>query len=178
MLLVRKEIVDLVAEDAKRLDEIKYQVGDVLDVKASIILVAVTFLATLSGEILAVSDLPAAIKIIQVVAVVAVSVGGISTLWALWPRKFDIPPRPDESSAYAEELEEHFRGKLDSDELIVKQFTQTVMTLRLERIAANDKLASSKTKLNKCAFYSIGVAVFAELASLLWLAICHLHLTT
>lgn len=172
---VRKEIADLVADDAKRLDEIIFQTGDVLDVKASIILVAVTFLATLSGEILTVSDLPVAIKVIQVIAVVAVSIAGVLTVCALWPRQFDVPPSPTRTSAYAEQLQQYFRGKLNADELLVEDLRKDAMEIRLERIATNRRLAVSKSRFNKFAFYSIGVAVCAELASLLWLAFWHLH---
>lgn len=55
---VRRDIADSITEDARRLDEISYQVGDVLDVRASIILVALTFFRGLSGGILTVSTYP------------------------------------------------------------------------------------------------------------------------
>jgi hypothetical protein len=174
--VMREEIVDALAEEARRLDEVNYEVADVLDVKASIILVALTFLGTLTGEILVISDLPATIRVIQIIAVIALSIAGILTIATLWPRHFDIPPNPQESAAYAEALREHFDGAPDAEDLVLRRFQKTQMELTLARIVTNNQLASSKSRFNRWAFYAVGVSVLAELASLLWLAFWHLHL--
>jgi hypothetical protein len=173
---MRKEIADSLAEDAKRLDEINYSVGDVLDVKASIILVALTFLGTLSSQILLISDLPATIKVIQIIAVVALSIAAILTICTLWPRQFDIPPSPKESSAYAEELRNHFSGDPNAEGSLLQQFQIARLDLTLARIDTNNRFASSKSRSNRWAFYAVCVSVATELVSLTWLAFWHLHL--
>jgi hypothetical protein len=47
---MKKEIEIALTEEQKRLDELFFQLGDVLDVKASIVLVAVSFLGAISGQ--------------------------------------------------------------------------------------------------------------------------------
>jgi hypothetical protein len=173
---MQKEITYAVIDDAKRLDDLNYQVGDVLDVKASIILVVVTFLGTLSGEFLSITDLPTTIKIIQIVAVVMVSAAGILTLFALWPRQFDIPQKPEEVSEYVNALEAHFKGKPSNDSLVWEEFCKQRMDSILARIATNKELADSKARFNQWAFYALVMGILAQLTTLLWLAFSHLHL--
>ena len=103
---MQKTFADHIAEEAKRLDGISYQAGDVLDVKASTVLLAVTFLCTLSGQIVSVPDLRPTIKVIQVVAVAALCLSGLLTICALRPRDFDIPRDPKKLTAYVNALGE------------------------------------------------------------------------
>jgi hypothetical protein len=173
---VRHEIANSLVEEATRLDEIAYQVGDVLDVKASVILVVLTFLGTLASQVLPIPDLPVTIKIIQIVAVIALSIAGTFTICTLWPRKFAIPPSPLESWEYAEALIKHFHGAGDAEDLAFQQLQKSKTDLALDRIVKNRQLAASKAKFNKYAFYAMVVSVIAQLASLLWLAFWHLHL--
>ena len=49
----RRQIVEVLRDDTEKLDELYFQLGDVLDVKASIILVLVTLLGAVSGQVLA-----------------------------------------------------------------------------------------------------------------------------
>jgi hypothetical protein len=173
---MQKTPADLLAEEAKRLDEVIYQAGDVLDVKASIVLLVVTFLGTLSGQIVSVPDLPPTIKVIQVLAVAALCISGVLTVCALWPRDFSIPRDPRELSTYVAALVEYFRGKPNAEESVLQQYENVRNQSVVDRIATNAQFAVSKSRLNKLAFYAVAVSLLAELISLLWLAVWHLHL--
>jgi hypothetical protein len=173
---MRKELADYVAEEAKRLDEISYQAGDVLDVKASIVLLVVTFLGTLSGQIVSVPDLPPIVKIIQVIAVAALCMSGLLTIAALWPRDFDIPRDPKKLALYVNALVEHFSDKPKPEDLALQWYEQARVDSVIDRITTNRGFASSKSRLNKWAFYAVAASLLAELISLLWLAIWHLRL--
>src|SRR6266403_3603546 len=105
---MKKEIETALAENEKRLDELFFQLGDVLDVKASILLVAISFLGTISALVLAVPDLPNLIKGLQILAVLLLAGGMFATVRCLWPRVFDAPPDRAVWLAYLQELEKHF----------------------------------------------------------------------
>jgi hypothetical protein len=173
---MRKEIGDTIAQEAERLDELKYQAADVLDVKASIILVVVTFLGTLSGQILSLPDLPTNVKVAQIVAVVADCLAGMLTLVALWPRDFDLPPSTEESVAYVEKLEKHFDGQVGAEDLVFEEFRKSRARGISSRIKTNSKLVAFKSRLNHWTFYIVSTAVAAELVSLAWLVLRHLRL--
>ncbi len=173
---MQKTLADHIAEEAKRLDEITYQAGDVLDVKASIVLLVITFLGTLSGQIISVPDLSPTIKVIQVVAVAALCSSGLLTLCALWPRDFGIPRDPKKLTTYVNSLFEYFGDKPNPEELVLQQYEVVRNQSVVDRISTNTYFARSKARLNKLAFYAVAVSLLAELISLLWLALWHLHL--
>src|SRR5208283_5698479 len=97
VFIVNKEIKDAIVEQSKRLDETYWALGDVLDVKASIVLVAVTFLGALSGQILAIDCLPPHIKVVQVFSVLLLVAVGILVLRCLWLKEFELPPKPEQT---------------------------------------------------------------------------------
>src|ERR1700721_4632100 len=66
-----EKLVDFLWEEITRLDEAIVDLGDALDVKASIVLVLATLLGAISGPILALHDLPDWVKVAQAIAVAA-----------------------------------------------------------------------------------------------------------
>jgi hypothetical protein len=173
---MNKDLFNLIAEEAKRLDEITLQAGDVLDVKASIVLLAVTFLGTLSGQIVLVNDLPAPVKILQIVSIFGLCSAGILTIASLWPRDFRVPRDPGELAKYAEGLIAFYNRQANPNDLALVKYEQERMARFQYRISENEKLTSRKAKLNRWAFYSVAVSLLTELPSLLWLAFWHMHL--
>jgi hypothetical protein len=171
---MNKEIKDAIAEHEKRLDELFFQLGDVLDVKASIILVVISFLGAISGQLLVLHDLPYLIRGIQIVAVLALAGGVFATVRSLWPRVFDAPPDTAEWMEYLQQLEKYFAGKDDASELVANDFLQAIAQRRQERIARNRALTTTKSNLNAWAFRATVVAASAEAVSLIWLAFWHL----
>lgn len=171
---MKEEIENAIAEHEKRLDELFYQLGDVLDVKASIIFVVISFLGAISGQVLLTPDLPYLIKGIQIIAVLALAAGVFATVWSLWPRIFDVPPDTAAWLAYLEELERYFAGKDNASELLLKEFNKGVSDRRQESIAKNRALTKVKADLNEWAFRGTVVAASAEAISLVWLAFWHL----
>lgn len=163
-----------IREATKRLDELNYSVGDTLDVKSSIILVVITILGTISGGIIATQQLPTAIKVIQVIGVLALVIAGVLSLIALWPRNFSVPPAPEKLRNYLNEWVEYYAGEAQAEEKASAEFESEEQRLALERISVNGRLASWKSKLNSAAFYATAVAVLMELASLSWFACARL----
>jgi type III secretory pathway component EscS len=171
---MKQEIENTIAEHEKRLDELFFQLGDVLDVKASIILVVITFLGAISGQVLALRDLPYLIKIIQIVAVLALSEGVVASVISLWPREFYAPPDAAEWVAYLQELEKYFHDKEDGPERVTKEFEQAITQLRRERTAKNRALTRTKSAFNSWAFRGVVIAAVAEASCLIWMAFWHM----
>ena len=171
---MNKEIESVIAEHEKRLDELFFQLGDVLDVKASIILVVISFLGAISGQVLLVPDLAYLIKGMQVIAVLSLAGGVFATVRSLWPREFEAPPDTAEWLNYLRELEAYFVGKGNAEELITKEFSESISKRRQERIAKNRAMTQKKAKLNDWAFRGTVVAASTEAVSLIWLACWHL----
>lgn len=171
-----KEIESAISDHEKRLDEMFFQLSDVLDVKASIILVVISFLGAISAQVLGFNDLPIVIKVIQVIAVLALAGGVFATVLSLWPRIFDAPPDTAEWTAYLSQLEKFFEGKEGADQLVAENFIKSISKRRQDRIAKNRALTDKKSNYNSWAFRATVVAVTAEAVSLVWLAFWHLHL--
>src|SRR5260370_39212450 len=114
---MKKEMETALAENDKRLDELFFQLGDVLDVKASIILVSISFLGTISALVLAVPGLPYLLRGIQILAVLSLAGGMFATVRFLWRRVFDAPPGTTKWLVHLQELAKHFAGKAASSGL-------------------------------------------------------------
>ena len=80
----------LIVERLNAKDELTYQRGDTLDVKASIVLVVVTFLAGESAELLAKGNLTPAGKVTQIIAAAFLALAGILVWSQLWPREYEV----------------------------------------------------------------------------------------
>jgi len=171
---MNNEIEKAIEEQEKRLDEMFFQLGDVLDVKASIVLVVISFLGAIAGPILVLRDLPYLIRGIQIVAVFALAGGVLATVGSLWPRTFEAPPDMAEWTDYLAELEKYYSTSENRAELVARDFLQCVAERRQERIAKNRTLTKTKAALNDWAFRGTVVAALAESVSLIWLAFWHL----
>jgi hypothetical protein len=169
-----KKIQDAINEDTKRLDESYFAVGDVLDVKASVVLVVVTFLGALSGQILTLHDLPVAIKGLQLASVLSLCAVGLLILSCLWLKRFQLPPKPELWKQWVIELEQNLKAHDDASELVAEEFGRQREARTLERIALNSELASKKSKLLKWSFRALSLAVVLEFTCLVWLAFWHL----
>src|ERR1700722_4214172 len=139
--VMNKEVQNEINEQEKRLDEVFFQLGDVLDVKASVVLVVISFLGAISGQILTLSDLPLLIKVVQFVGVAGLATAVVLTVVSLWPRVFDLPKDREEWVAYAKEVDKHFEGKPDAARLTAERVIQSISEKRHERIVKNRALA-------------------------------------
>lgn len=166
---MQKEIADAIWEDVKRLDEVNFQLGDVLDVKASIILVVITLLGALSTSILLLPNLSATIKLVQVIAVVGIVLAVVFSIIALWPRDFKIPPTPESWVSHINKLKEEHKDCTDAAALILQKFHEARMRVAMKRITSNKAIAEKKAKLNDLSFYATAGAILMELITLGWL---------
>jgi hypothetical protein len=160
---MQKEILDAIWEEMKRLDEINFQAGDVLDVKASIILVVLTLLGGLSTTVLSLQNTPETAKILQVFAVCGISIAVIYTLLALRPCNFQIPSKPGTWEDYIEKLSKEHNGH---SEVVLREFNATRKRVYVKRIGTNKKIAEKKAAFNDRAFYTTASVICIDLVTL------------
>ena len=167
---MRKEITDGVAEDAKRLDEIYYELGDTLDVKASIILVLAAFLGAVSGQVLTLPSLSWPIEVLQSLVVLSLGLCAVFTVLCLRIREFDGPPPPEQWAESLYSWSEHYAKYPTGDDDMLEHFEIERRNLTSERIAGNRKLAKEKAKMNGRALWATAAALGFEFLSLAVLA--------
>ncbi|MFZ0882840.1 MAG: hypothetical protein WAN14_05540 [Candidatus Acidiferrales bacterium] len=163
---MRKEIADAVAEDAKRLDEMYYELGDTLDVKASIILVLAAFLGTVSGQVLTLPNLSWSIEVLQSLSVLSLGFCAVLTVLCLRIREFDGPPSPEQWAESLYTWSEHYAKYPTGDDDMLEHFEIEQKNLTSERIAENRKLAEEKAKMNRLALWATAAALGFEFLSL------------
>lgn len=136
---------DLIIDRLNAKDELTYQRGDTLDVKASIVLVVVTFLAGQSADLLARGNLTASGKTAQIVAAVSVALAGIFVWAQLWPRGYEVEAA-EKLPQWKAELEEFYEGDPDGSAKVLAVLTAGIVERTTERIYANDTI--NKTRSN------------------------------
>src|SRR5580658_7239813 len=102
---MQQSIRESLYEESKRLDDLFYGLGDILDVKASIILVAVTFLGALSCQLLLEAHPPVVAIWLQVVSVATLFVSAVIIYRVIRPTRFLAPPTPQEWEPYISQWE-------------------------------------------------------------------------
>lgn len=169
-----EKLADILWEDVARLDEAIVDLGDALDVKASIVLVLATLLGAISGPILLLHDLPPWVKLAQAIAVAALGFTVLAALVALWPGDFSMPPKVEDWEAFITESAADHKDDADGLALVETELRESRVRVAKRRIAANKRITDRKAQYNGFAFYTSGVAILMDVATLIWLARTHL----
>jgi hypothetical protein len=147
----------LIVERLNAKDELTYQRGDTLDVKASIVLVVVTFLAGQSADLLAKGNLTSFGKTAQIVAATSVALAGIFVWGQLWPREYEVEAA-EKLPMWKAELEDFYEGVPDARAKVSALLTAGIIERTTERIYANDAINKRRSKL------LLGSYIFATLS--------------
>ena len=169
-----EKLVDFLWEEVTRLDDAIVDLGDALDVKASIVLVLATLLGAISGPILALHDLPDWVKVAQAIAVAALGFTVICALVVLWPSEFTLPPHVEAWEGNITEGAADYKDDPDGVERIASELRESRMRVAKRRIADNQRITDRKSMFNKFAFYTSAAAILMDVATMMWLARTHL----
>lgn len=148
---------NLIIERLNAKDELTYQRGDTLDVKASIVLVVITFLAGQSAELLTRGNLTEVGKIVQVISAIAVALAGIFVWGQLWPREYEVEAA-EQLPQWQTELEEFYDGVPNASAAVAVALEDGIIERTMERIYVN--AAINKTRSNLL----LGSYIFATLS--------------
>ena len=162
MRTMDEKLVDFLWEEITRLDDAIVDLGDALDVKASIVLVLATLLGAISGPTLALHDLPAWVKVAQAIAVAALGFTVICALVALWPSEFTLPPHVEAWEGNITEGAADYKDDPHGVEQIASELRESRMRVAKRRIADNQRITKRKGLFNSPAVFSPGLSWFSD----------------
>lgn len=162
------KIAEALEQDAEKLDELYFGSGDALDAKASFVLVILTLLAAISGQVVVIHELTQTIETLQALAIVAIIVGVVMSILALWPRHFNILPGRQAWDEFLNGLKAEKKNITDEEQF--NEFVDSRRRVTLARLATNKKIVEKKAKFNNVAFYATAAAILTQVLTLIDLA--------
>jgi hypothetical protein len=145
------------------IDDQAFKLGDTIDVKASIGLVVITFLATQSASFLAVNE-PG--RWLQMVSAFALSIAGVFALCELWPRTYAIEAA-EAMDGWIKDLRDYYKDEKNADALIEAAMSDGHILRAKERIERNAAINKQKSMLLGWSFRFTALALVLNLSTLL-----------
>ncbi len=144
-------------------DKLEFSLCDSTDVKASILLLLITFLAGLTASLLTEKKLSTLIRFGHEIVTSLLAVSTVFAVLSLKPRDYSTEKRPDEYEGWLKKLREHYAGKPDAEFEVFHQFRSGSSAKTLARINENYKLNRSKLKYLCVSFWVLVAALGSEL---------------
>ncbi len=160
---------EFIVERTRERDRFELELGDAFDVKASIVLVILTFLGTISATMLLADGLTRMAKLAQIPVIASVAISGIFCVACLWPKDYLLDDLPEKYADWLAGLGESESERLES-------LTSLSVKLANGRITHNHALNKTKTWSLNGAFWSMSVALFVELGAIAYIAFA-IHLS-
>jgi hypothetical protein len=156
----------IVLENIQYQDDLEFKLGDTLDVKTSIALVLVVFLATQSASFLALA-MPRHWHNFQIASVGLLVIAGFLAIVALWPRKYKLRLKSSEFLGWVKEVDEFYGG----DKASAVKFIQSKQIEKVEkRFSINSLINERKSNAMTASFYFTMGAFILNIATLLALS--------
>jgi hypothetical protein len=149
-------------------DDLEVRLGDTLDVKASIGLVVITFLATQTVYFLDKhpSGFPHGLQIASGIFLAAAT---IAAFVVLWPRNYMLPLPESSGIDRATELREFYAQHENVEtSTMISQFIQDEIGWTKIRILANEKQNETKSFWLEKSFYLTAIAMVMNIVTLLY----------
>jgi hypothetical protein len=149
-------------------EDLTLRLGDALDVKASIGLALILFLATQSAYFLDKGDLPRIGIWMQLGSIFCIVCAASFALKELWPRRYDLPePESNYIPKRIEQLTQHYGAYPDVAANVTEAFTNDEIEWAKKRIAANQKKNWKKSNSLNLSFWFTLATVILNLLTLL-----------
>ena len=147
-------------------DDLAVKLGDTLDVKASILLAAITLLATQTAYFLD-KQTPGVAHYLLIGAAVLLSLATGCAFAELWPRTYMMPVPETSGVSRATELQDFYSQREGINaETMLAEFTKNEMGWAEERIIANQRINHFKSKALEWSFYLAATAMALNIATL------------
>ncbi len=160
-------IYERLLQEMNSKDDLAIKLGDGLDVKASILLLVITFLATQTAYFLDkhAAGLP---HYLLVAAGVLLGCATIAAFVELWPRTYVLPLPEKSGIDRAAELRDFYSQHegVEAD-VMVAEFTKNEMGWAQSRISTNQGINHVKARWLEWSFYLTAVAMIFNIATLL-----------
>lgn len=146
-------------------EDLSLRLGDALDIKASISLGVILFLATQTAFFFD-KGLPKGGLCLQSASVVCAVLAALFALWELWPVTYDLPapesPRIPERFAV---LAAHYSAYPEAEKNVAEVMIQDEIAWAIERIKDDDDKNDRKSQKLEWSFWFTGIAILANLAT-------------
>lgn len=154
---------EFLGERARERDRFELDLGDAFDVKASIVLLILTFLGTISATMLTAESLTRIPKLAQIPVIAALVISGIFCVACLWPKDYLLDDLPATYANWLANLRE-------SDSARLEGITSLSLELANGRITHNHALNKTKAWALNGAFWFMALALFVELGAIAYIA--------
>ncbi len=158
-------IRNLLKEHALERDRLEFSTGDVLDVKAGLLLVMLIFLAEQAGALFQ-GMLNSAQVALEWVSILSLIVGGVLAIVQLIPKKYKVLSSPIKYGKWLEDLRAHYSGEQDRDAKTLQLAEHTDIVQAVERTQENIELNRKKVRLVKLCFYCVSLSFAANMLAL------------
>lgn len=141
-----EELDQIILENLQSQNDIEYALGDTLDIKTSIALVVIIFLAAQSSGFLA-AHMPHHWYVVQIVSVGCLIASGGLSVWELLPRIYKVGLAPEEFSAWIQRVKGFYSadGVPDPDAKTVAFIRRKKVEQLQKRFTANSKVNAMKS---------------------------------
>jgi hypothetical protein len=163
--------VDIIGDMTMDRDHLELSLGDTLDVKAGIVLAAITVLGSLTGSLLASTGLGREWQVVQMFSLAALAIAAFFAVMALVPRDYLLPDTPDKYRKWVSELTELYKdypGELET------QTIEGLTQIASERIQTNHQINATKSWYLAVSFWATIAALGIDMVSLAALGVSKL----
>lgn len=150
----------MIAEHLRAQNDIEFALGDTLDIKTSIALVVIIFLATQSSGFLA-SQMPRHWHNVQVLSVVCLIVAGLLAVWELIPRTYKVGLSPAEYAGWLDRVKTFY-----STQAVPNPENQSAEFIRRKAIEQMGTRFSENSALNKKKSLAVEWSFYFAMAAL------------
>jgi hypothetical protein len=157
----------IIQEHLEWQNELELELGDTLDIKTSIALVVIIFLATQSGGFLA-THMPRHWHNLQIVSVLCLIIAGVLAVWELIPRTYKFGLSPAKFLEWVKGVKDFYSAdgvsnpEARSVEFIRRKQIEQMQT----RFSKNRAINAMKSKAVEWSFYLTMTALILNLATL------------
>ena len=160
-------------ERLRQRDQALFALSDVLDAKAGLAVVVITFLATqTSGWLTGAMPLPQPLWWFQIASSGCLAVSGFLAVASLWPRDHHADAA-EEAVEWLQALRSHY----PDEEAVERAFVTGTIERLSERIAANRQVADDKASFMFRVFAWAGLALGLNLCTAVGLAVLNARLS-
>ena len=151
-------------------DRLLFNLSDTLDMKASVSLILITFLATQTAELFRIEQLPALLHWLQFLSALGLFAATISAIVVLWSRKWSVE-KSEKFPEWRAKLQEYFRDQDDADQKIADQYLAGRIEGLKRQIEENRKLDDQKSRALSWSYRFFATALCLNMVTLISLGL-------
>ena len=155
-------MTEIIQEMTADRDKLEMSLGDILDVKAGVLLALIAVVATLTAGLLAYSGIGKISQWCELLSLVTLVVAGVFSCLTLFPRDYVLPDLPEAYNKWQEELRKYYSDPVDVNTEMIKGFESTAF----QRINYNHENNKAKSRFLFTSFAFTLVALASNVVTL------------